>query len=472
MGGAMLSGFDGKRIEKYNNTVNQCIKKDKIDLRKGQSGNWPPEVAVNEAVRLLKTEKAPYPAATGCKELKTAIINAYKPILEINENQILVTNGARHAVSIVLRGMAGMNYHMILPAPYWPPSGDMAERMFKSSLHVLKTNDANNFKMTPAELQKLLLDYPKALIYINNPVNPTGVVYSKEELQALGKVIKKYPECMVLSDDMYDDLCWSKEPCCNILSACPELSGQTFLIKSFSKATAMAGWRVGYIVCPEQEIEKLYPLYNEVGPPPDILQKGAAIVLSKAKDVLKKRGQEYKKLVETAVDGINGIVGFHCNHPEATFYLFPNVHDAIAKLRGVKDEIGFVEYLFEKTGIACMPGSQFGTPGHIRLCIGSLDDNQVEAIITKIKETLDQCMMKAPYNLRRKRKQEDAGLSDGICWTPDKMPSSSREPAFKTLRRRGSAAVFLERQEQRQQPQADLSVYSERGASPKDHGLG
>jgi aspartate aminotransferase len=225
---------------------------------------------------------------------------------------------------------------------------------------------AQGYKITPRQLAAAIT--PKTRLFLlNSPCNPTGAAYTRAELRALGEVLLENPRIIIGTDDMYEKIFWSHDPFCSLLTAVPELYNRTVTINGVSKAYAMTGWRIGYCGGPKEIITAMSTIQGQsTSNASSISQKAAAVALSGDQECVAKMNEAFKARHDFIVHGLNSLPGISCLPAAGTFYAFADVSRAIAGL-GCRDDNEFAELLLNEGGVAVVPGSGFGAPGHIRL---------------------------------------------------------------------------------------------------------
>jgi aspartate aminotransferase len=226
------------------------------------------------------------------------------------------------------------------------------------------------------------------MFVINSPSNPTGVAYTSAELKALGAVLKDFPQIIIATDDMYEHILWEKGSFVNILNACPELYDRTMVLNGISKAYSMTGWRIGYAAGPAKLIGAMRKIQSQsTSNPTSISQYAAVEAISGDQSCIDTMLVEFKKRHDYVVEELNTIEGVECISSDGTFYVFPNVAKLINKLDGINNDLDFAEFLIEKAGVALVPGTAFGCPGHIRISIATSMEN-LEKAIDRIKQAI------------------------------------------------------------------------------------
>lgn len=220
--------------------------------------------------------------------------------------------------------------------------------------------------MSAEQLQAAIT--PKTrLVILNSPSNPSGMAYSREELQALGAILMENPNVIVVTDDIYEHIFWGKEPFVNIVNVCPELYDRTIVVNGVSKAYAMTGWRIGYAAGDAKIIAVMRNMQSQsTSNPNSIAQVAAETALRGNQSFLQERVTKFKNRHDFLVPNINHIPGMRCMAADGTFYAFVSVEALLEKSR-LQNDVALSEYLLEEAQVAVVPGSGFGVPGHIRL---------------------------------------------------------------------------------------------------------
>jgi aspartate aminotransferase len=247
------------------------------------------------------------------------------------------------------------------------------------------------FKITPEQLAAAIT--PKTrLVVINSPSNPSGAVYTKSELAALGEVLRKHPQIVIATDDMYEHILFGNDPFANILNACPDLYDRTMVLNGVSKAYAMTGWRIGYAAGPEKIITAMTNVQSQsTSNPTSISQVAAEAALNGDQSCIDPMLKAFKERHEFVVSSLNAIPGIKCIPSGGAFYVFADARDAIAVLKGKgtlqeASDIAFCNYLLEK-GVAVVPGSAFGMEGYMRLSFATSMQN-LEMAVDRIRIAL------------------------------------------------------------------------------------
>lgn len=358
---------------------------DIINLGTGEPDFDTPQHIKLAAIQAIESGYTKYTAVDGIPELKEAIKNKFKADngLDYELNQILVSVGGKQSCYNLCQAFLNSGDEVIIPAPYWVSYPDMV-LLADATPVIISTTPAQRYKISAQQLEQAITPKTK-MIFLNSPSNPSGVAYTLEELKALGAVLKKHPQVLIATDDMYEHIIWS-QPFCNILNACPELYDQTIVLNGVSKAYAMTGWRIGYAGGPKAIIAAMKKIQSQsTSNPSSISQAASVAALSGDQTCVREMTRAFKERHDYVVAALNGIPGFKCLPSAGTFYAFPNVTEAL-RAKGLKDDLALSELLLNSGEVAVVPGSAFGAPGYLRLSFACSLDTLKEAIgrITRV----------------------------------------------------------------------------------------
>ena len=362
--------------------------KDVIGLGAGEPDFDTPDHIKQAAIEAINNGQTKYTAVDGTPELKQAIIGKFKREngLEFAVNQILVSCGAKHSISNLLSAVLNPGDEVIIPAPYWVSYPDMTLLAGGVSV-IVPTKQEQNFKISPQQLEKAITDKTR-LIILNTPSNPTGKAYRKEELQALGEVLLKYPQVMIATDDIYEHIYWGDEEITNLGVLFPEMMDRMVFINGVSKAYAMTGWRIGYAAGPVDVITAMRKIQSQsTSNPCSISQAASVAALNGDQNCLEPMKKAFKERHDWLIAALNEIPGFSCIEGEGAFYAFPNVEEAMSKINGINNDVEFSTWLLENAEVAVVPGIPFGAPGHVRLSFATSMENLKKAV-DRIKKVL------------------------------------------------------------------------------------
>jgi len=262
-------------------------------------------------------------------------------------------------------GVLSKGDEAIIPAPYWVSYPDMV-RVAEGVPVVIDTGIEDGFKVTPEKLEAAITDRTR-ILFLNSPSNPTGSCYTRDELAALGAVLLKHPNIVVLADDIYEHIHWADEPFCSLVTACPGLYDQVVTINGVSKCYAMTGWRVGYAGGPPEVIKAMKTIQSQITSNPcSISQVAAAAALDGDQSCMAPMLKAYKSRSDYVVAALNDIPGFECREGEGAFYAFPKVTEAMAA-KGLETDADLVKLILESGDVVMVPGTPFGAPGYVRI---------------------------------------------------------------------------------------------------------
>ena len=341
--------------------------KDIIGLAAGEPDFDTPVHISDAGVEAIRKGITRYTAVDGTAELKDAIIAKFKRDngLTYEREQILVSSGAKQACFNACSALLDPGEECVIPAPYWVSYPDMALLADGVPVSVYAGPD-QGYKITAAQLAAAITPRTKLFI-INSPNNPTGAAYTRAELQALGEVLAKHPQIVIASDEMYEHIYWAPEPFTSFAQANPHLYDRTLTINGVSKAYAMTGWRIGYCGGPKEIVAAMSTVQGQsTSNASSISQRASTVALDADQTCVAEMNQAFKARHDFVVAGLNAIPGISCLPGAGTFYAFANVEGAMRAL-GLKDDTAFAEFLLANAGVAVVPGSGFGAPGHVRI---------------------------------------------------------------------------------------------------------
>ncbi len=340
---------------------------DVIGLGAGEPDFDTPDHIKQAAIDAIQNGDTKYTAVDGTPQLKKAIIDKLKNEngFDYNAKQILVSCGAKHSLFNVFQALIGPGDEAIIPAPYWVSYPDMV-KLCEGTPVIVDCKIDNQFRMTAEQLEQAITDKTKLLV-LCSPSNPSGSAYSEAELAALGTILAKHPQITVVTDDIYEHILWTDKPFVNILNASPELYDQTVVINGVSKVFAMTGWRIGYAAGPEKLIGAMKKIQSQsTSNPCSIAQAASAAALSGDQSCITNMVKNFKERHDYVVDRLSNIKGVKVIPSDGTFYTFPDFSQAIADSE-VDNDVDYAALLLEKAGVALVPGSAFGSEGHLRI---------------------------------------------------------------------------------------------------------
>mgnify|MGYP005842892791 CR=1 FL=1 len=346
----------------------------------------PPHVA-EAGVAAIRGGHTRYTDVGGTPELKDAIIAKFRRDngLEYSREQILVSNGAKQTIYNLAMALLDPGDEVLIPAPYWVSYPDIA-LLADATPVVIEAGADRGYKITPAQLDAAITPRSR-LMLLNSPCNPTGAAYSRAELEALGEVLARHPRIVIGTDDIYEHIWWGPEPFCSFATACPRLFDRTVTINGVSKSYAMTGWRIGYCGGPAPLVKAMATIQGQsTSGASSISQKAAAAALAGDQACVAEMNAAYKRRHDVLVAGLDALPGVSCRPGWGTFYAFADVTAAI-RTRGFADDVAFADWLLEAEGLAGVPGSGFGAPGHLRLSF-ACSMATVEETLTRLSRAL------------------------------------------------------------------------------------
>lgn len=351
-----------------------------IDLTVGEPDFPTPKHVKEAGIKAINDNFTKYTAVDGIPSLKQAIAAKFKRDnnLSYELNQILVSVGAKHSLYNAFQAYLNKGDEVIIPAPYWVSYPEMVA-IAEAKPVVIETSIKQHCKITPQQLKAAITPATKAII-INSPSNPSGKVYSAQELKALGEVLLQHPQILIVSDDIYEHIIWEHLPFANIVNVCPDLYDRTIVVNGLSKAYAMTGWRIGYAAGPANIINAMKTIQSQsTSNPTSIAQAAAVAALQGDQNCVTEMAAEFKRRHDFLYNALCSIPEFNALPAEGAFYSFPDASGAMAKL-GCKDDFALAEILLQKAKVSIVPGSAFGTPNHIRISYATSMEMLKEAV--------------------------------------------------------------------------------------------
>ena len=327
------------------------------------------------AVQAIGAGETRYTAADGTPELKKAICEKFKREngLDYSANEVMVSCGGKQVFYNLCQAILNEGDEVIIPAPYWVSYPDIAILADATPVFIEAGLD-QEFKITPDQLEASITPKSKLLV-LNSPSNPTGSVYSKSEIEALGEVLERHPHVLTISDDIYEHIRWGGDDFVNIAMACPNLKDRIVILNGVSKAYAMTGWRIGYAAGPETVIKAMKKIQGQSTSNPSSISQAAALeAITGDQSFITMMVEAFERRHEFLVNSLNEIDGIECPRSGGAFYSFPKVQGLIKRL-GLKDDVEFSTFCLEELSLAVVPGSAFGAPGYVRLSFATSMDN-------------------------------------------------------------------------------------------------
>lgn len=363
---------------------------DIIGLSLGEPDFTIPDYIKRAAIEAIEDDFHAYPPVDGFGELKQAIITKFKRDnnLDYKPSQIVVSTGAKQSLSNLTMVLLNEGDEVLLPAPYWVSYADQC-KVAGGIPKEIPTTIETDFKITPQSLEESITPKTKMIIY-SSPCNPSGSVYSKKELRALADVLVKYPDIIVISDEIYEHINFKGSHAS--MAEFEDMYDRTVVVNGVSKAFAMTGWRIGYIGAPEWIARACNKMQGQVTSGANVIAQQATITaLENSPEKIKYMVNAFNDRRKLVIKLLSQIKGFKTNKPEGAFYIFPDISHYFGKtLRGrnINTASDFSMYLLEEAKVATVTGEAFGDPNCIRLSYAASEDEIKEAI-RRIKESLE-----------------------------------------------------------------------------------
>ena len=360
-----------------------------IGLSLGEPDFTVPDFVKDAAIKAVEDNYHSYTPVDGYADLKQAIITKFKRdnTLTYKPSQIVVSTGAKQSLYNLAQVLLDPGDEVLLPAPYWVSYSDISKVAGGVPVEI-KTSIDRDFKVTPQELEKAITPKTKMMIY-SSPCNPSGSVYSKEELRALADVLVKYPDIIVISDEIYEHINFTQQHAS--MAHFEDMYDRTVTVNGVSKAFSMTGWRIGYIGAPEYIARACNKMQGQVTSGANCIgQKAAVTALENSPSKIKYMIDAFKERRGLILGLLADIDGFKINEPQGAFYVFPDISYYFGKtLRGttINSATDFSLFLLENAKVATVTGEAFGDPNCIRISYAASNDD-ITAAISQIKEVL------------------------------------------------------------------------------------
>lgn len=352
-----------------------------VRLDAGEPDFATPRHIVDAARVALENGYTHYTPNSGLPELKDAVAHKFRRDnnLDFDADEILVTCGAKQALFNACMTLLRAGDEVVVSAPYWGTYPAFA-KLAGAHLVTAPTRYENGFVLTPDTLEASLSERTR-MVVLNTPTNPTGQVYDRKALSALGNVLLEHPDVTVVSDDIYEQLRYTGEPYCNILNVCPTLKSRTLVVNGVSKAYAMTGWRVGFAAGPAPLIAAMQRLQGQsTSHAAAISQRAAEAALTGGLNCVYSMAEQFEQRAQRVARGLAQIGAIACHPAQGGFYCLPDFSGIITMLDDVADDQQMGDWLLDELGIAMVPGSGFGAPGYMRLSFAADNDTIDEGL--------------------------------------------------------------------------------------------
>jgi aspartate aminotransferase len=362
-----------------------------IGLSLGEPDFTVPEFVKNAAIKAVEDNYHSYTPVDGYADLKQAVITKFKRDnnLSYTASQIVVSTGAKQSLYNLAQVLLNPGDEVLLPAPYWVSYSDISKVAGGVPVEI-KTFIDTDFKVTPQELEKAITPKTKMMIY-SSPCNPSGSVYSKEELRALADVLVKFPDIIVISDEIYEHINFTQQHAS--MAHFEDMYDRTVTVNGLSKAFSMTGWRIGYIGAPEYIARACNKMQGQVTSGANCIgQKAAVTALENSPSKIKYMIEAFKERRGLILGLLAQIDGFKINEPQGAFYVFPDISYYFGQTLGgttINSATDFSLFLLENAKVATVTGEAFGDPNCIRISYAASNDD-ITAAMSQIKEVLAQ----------------------------------------------------------------------------------
>ena len=362
--------------------------KDIISLSAGEPDFDTPQNIKDAAIKSINSGNTKYTPVDGMISLKESIVNKFKNEnnLEYTSDQILVSTGCKQSIYNLCQATLDKGDEVLIPSPYWVSYPEIVKLSDATPIFI-ETNSDTDFKVTGKMLQDNITEKTR-MILLNSPSNPSGFIYSEDDLKDIGNVLKNYPNIIIASDDIYEHIIFNNKKFTNILNVCPELYDQTVVLNGVSKAYAMTGWRIGYAAGNASIIGAMKKIQSQsTSCTCSISQAAAKAALDNNNDEVHKMVNEYQIRSAFLHSELNQIDGIKYKKPEGSFYAFVDVNGLIDKIENINDDFELAEYFLNEAGVAVVPGTAFGSKNHIRISFATSLENLKKAV-DRIKKLL------------------------------------------------------------------------------------
>lgn len=363
--------------------------KDIISLSLGEPDFNTPDFIKDAAIEAINQDYNSYTPVDGYVELKEAICEKFKRDndLTYTPNQIVVSTGAKQSIANIAQVLLNPGDEVLLPAPYWVSYSAIATLCEAKFVEIPSSIDSD-FKITPAQLEAAITPKTK-MIFFNSPNNPSGTIYSESEYRALAKVLEKYPQIYILSDEIYEHINYGTKPFS--FAAIENMFDRTITVNGLAKAFAMTGWRIGFIGAPQWIAKACTKMQGQITSGTNCIAQRAAITAVLAEPTkVQYMVDEFKTRRNMVLELLGEIDGFKLNVPEGAFYVFPDISAFFGKTfkgKEIKNASDFSMLLLEEANVATVTGEAFGAPDCIRMSYAA-SELQLREAIKRIKEVL------------------------------------------------------------------------------------
>ncbi|MEQ9309437.1 MAG: pyridoxal phosphate-dependent aminotransferase [Balneolaceae bacterium] len=355
-----------------------------VSLSAGEPDFKTPKYICDAAIKAINEGQHGYTMNPGTPELRDSIVAKLKRDngLEYDASQIICSNGAKQSVGFAILATVNNGDEVIIPAPYWVSYPEMV-RLAEGDSVIVRTSFENDFRLTPEQLEDAITDKTRLLI-LCSPSNPTGSCYSKTDMEGLAEVLRKYPDVMIISDEIYEYIVFEEDHV-SILNVAPDLKDRVILVNGFSKGFAMTGWRLGYLAAHSDVVKAVSKIQSqETSAPSSISQAAGLAAYTNDLDEVYVMRAEFKKRRNFMVESLNSIDGVSCFTPGGAFYVFPDISSYLGSKTtsgsNIETSTDLCLYLLDEFGLACVPGDAFGEPNGLRMSYAASISDLEEAM--------------------------------------------------------------------------------------------
>lgn len=356
---------------------------DVVTLSVGEPDFPTPEHIIDAAAAGAKRGETRYTHAAGTPALKQAIVDKFKREngLEYTLDEVMVSSGGKQVIFDAIISTIERDDEVIVPAPYWISYIDHVKFAGGTPV-VVECSEQNDFKLTPDQLEAAITDKTRWLI-INSPSNPSGAVYSEDDLKALGEVLLRHANVAILCDDIYEHILYDGHKFATLAAAEPRLFDRTVTMNGVSKAYSMTGWRIGYCGGPAYLLKEMTKLQQQVtGSNSAVSQAAALAALTGPQDFVAERTQKFQERRDLVVSMINQAKGLSCNTPKGAFYVFPNCAELMGKKtpdgKVIENDTDLVMYFLETEHVAVVQGAAYGLSPFFRISFATSDEELIK----------------------------------------------------------------------------------------------
>jgi aspartate aminotransferase len=355
---------------------------DVIALSSGEPNFQSPTHVIEAATNAMLAGQTKYTTMSGTAELKAAIIAKFQREngLDYGTNEVMVSAGAKQVIFNALMATVDAGIEVIIPAPFWI-AYEQITQLAGGTPVVIGCGADSGFKLTPAQLERHITPATRWLV-LNSPSNPSGSVYTRDELRALADVLIRHPHVWIMTDDIYEHIIFDGRKASTIAAVEPQLKARTLTINGVSKTYAMTGFRIGYCGGPAPLLAEMLKMQSQATSGPSSVGQAAAVAaLTGPQDFVAQRAAEFQERRDLVVSMLNQARGISCRSPEGAFYLFPECSDLIGKKtpggKVIENDRDFVMHMMDDHGVAMVHGEAYGHSPHFRLSIAaSMEDLQ------------------------------------------------------------------------------------------------